>query len=136
MKLPEFFGGILVGSSIYVTVLATFFLGYIGGDVALKGQARLEILVPFVASAIAGLGIGFGIKQDDGGYGFSFSEISEYWPALIGGLALAIAVGSSIFLKVSSPPTPDSGIIFAILSIVLCVGGTILTVTSWEGSPY
>ena len=136
MRIPEFIGGLLVGSSIYITVLAAFFLGDIGGDSSLRGEMHLEILVPFVSSVVAGLGIGFGFKQDEGGFGLSFSDFSEYFPALIGGIGLAVAVGSSAFLGVGETPTPAIGIVYAIVSIVLCVGGTILTVINWESSPY
>ena len=134
MKIPEFIGGLLIGFSIYITVLSTFYLSEIGGGSDVPSKAYLEILIPFSASIIAGIGIGFGLKSDDKGYGFSFSDWTEQWPALIGGLGLAAAFGSAMLLYFSGTPMP--GVIYSIISTLLCVGGAILAVLNWETSPY
>lgn len=133
MRIPEFVGGLLVGSSIYVTVLATFFLDSIGGPTGT--HTYIELLIPFVGAVVAGVGIGFGMKSDDSsGYGFSFSDMSEHWPALIGGLGLAASLGSLLLLDVSG--TPVYGLVYAFISIVLCVFGAIVTILNWQSSPY
>ena len=138
MRIAEFIGGLLVGFSVYVTVLSTFYLSSIGGTISgqtIENKAYIELLIPFVAALVAGFGIGFGLKSEDSsGYGFSFSDWSEHWPALIGGLGLAASVGSIILLYFSN--TPISGLMYAFISIVLCVFGTILAVINWETSPY
>ena len=135
MRIPEFFGGLLIGFSIYVSVLSTFYLGSMpGGNVNDTGP-YMELLIPFAAALVAGFGIGFGLKSDDSsGYGFSFSDWSEHWPALIGGLGLAASVGILILLFFSN--TPMYGIMYSFLSIILCVFGTIIAVMNWETSPY
>ena len=138
MRIPEFIGGLLVGFSIYVTVLTTFYLKWIGGLVSgevIADKAYVELLIPFGAALVAGFGIGFGLKSDDStGYGFSFSDWSEHWPALIGGLGLAASFGSILILYFSN--TPTSGLVYSFISIVLCVFGTIVAVLNWETSPY
>lgn len=135
MRIPEFFGGLLIGFSIYVTILSTFYLNAMPGtDPNLKGP-YIELLIPFVAALVAGLGIGFGLKSEDSkGYGLNFSDWSEHWPALIGGLGLAASVGILILLYFSN--TPTYGIYYSFLSIILCVFGTIVAVMNWESSPY
>jgi hypothetical protein len=135
MRIPEFIGGLLIGFSIYLTVLSTFYLSEISGE-TLTGAPFFELLIPFAAAAVAGLGIGFGLKSDDDtGYGLSFSDWSEHWPALIGGLGLAASVGTLMLLYFSA--TPTSGLVYSFISIFLCVFGTILAVLNWEsGSPY
>ena len=131
MRIPEFVGGLLIGFSIYVTVLSTFYLDSLGGPQGLY----IELLIPFAASLVAGFGIGFGLKSDDSsGYGLSFSDWTEHWPALIGGLGLAGSVGSLLILSFTG--TPTYGLIYAFISIVLCVFGTIVAVLNWESSPY
>lgn len=136
MKIPEFIGGLLVGASIYITVLSTFYLGAMGGGNDVLDQAYVELLLPFIFSVVAGVGIGFGFKGDgDAGYGMNFSEFSEYWPALIGGLGLAGAVGTTMMFYFTG--TPLTGLMYAAISIILCVGGSIITVLNWESSsPY
>lgn len=131
MRIPEFIGGLLVGFSFYITVLSTFYLN--GGPNIT--HTYTELLIPFVAALVAGLGIGFGIKaDDDSGYGFSFSDWSEHWPALIGGLGLAGSLGSLIIFYVSG--TPADGIMYGFISIVLCVFGSVVAIVNWQSSPY
>ncbi len=139
MRIPEFFGGLLVGLSVYLTVLSTFYLKWISSIVStstVPDKAYIELLIPFVAALIAGLGIGFGLKsEDNSGYGFNFSNWSEHWPALIGGLGLAASIGSLLILYFSN--TPASGLIYSFISIVLCVFGIIVAVLNWQASsPY
>lgn len=140
MRLPEFIGGLLFGFSIYLTVLSTFYLSniskFFGSTTqAVSGQAYFELLVPFAAAVVAGLGIGFGIKSDDSsGYNINFSDWSEHWPVLIGGFGLAASLGSLLVIFVSG--TPSSGLIVSLVSIILCLFGLIITVLNWQSSPY
>ena len=136
MRIPEFIGGLLIGFSIYVSVLSTFYLKSMPGSNAVSDGPYIELLIPFGAALIAGFGIGFGLKSDDAstGYGFSFSDWSDNWPALIGGVGLAASVGILILLYFSN--TPTYGIVYSFVSIVLCVFGTIIAVMNWETSPY
>lgn len=134
MRIPEFIGGLLIGFSIFFSVLSTFYLNYLPGD-TVANKAYFELLIPFAAALVAGFGIGFGLKSDDSsGYGFSFSDWTEHWPALVGGLGLAASVGILIILQFSN--TPTYGILYSFISIILCVFGTILAVLNWETSPY
>ena len=74
MRIPEFIGGLLIGFSIYLTVLSTFYLKELGATDALS-PPYIELLIPFAAAVVAGFGIGFGLKSDDSsGYGFNFSD--------------------------------------------------------------
>ncbi len=139
MRIPEFIGGLLIGFSVYVTVLSTFYLSSISGTISgttIADKPYIELLIPFAAALVAGFGIGFGLKSDDNanGYGFNFSDWSEHWPVLIGGLGLAFSVGSLLILYFTK--TPTTGILYSFISIVLCVFGSIVAVLNWESSPY
>ena len=140
MRIPEFIGGLLIGFSVYVTVLSTFFLASISpssfSTQIIANKPYLELLIPFGAAIIAGLGIGFGLKSDDSnnGYGFNFSDWSEHWPVLIGGLGLAFSIGSLLILYFIN--TPTTGIMYAFVAIVLCVFGSIVAILNWESSMY
>ena len=138
MRIPEFIGGLLIGFSVYVTVLSTFYLSSISGTISgtiIENKPYIELLIPFAAALVAGFGIGFGLKSNDSnGYGFNFSDWSEHWPVLIGGLGLAFSVGSLLILYFTK--TPTTGILYSFISIVLCVFGSIVSVLNWESSPY
>lgn len=139
MRLPEFIGGLLFGFSVYITVLSTFYLlnisKFLGSTNGVLNQAYFELLIPFGAAIVAGLGIGFGIKSDDSsGYNINFSDWSEHWPVLIGGVGLAASLGSLLVLYVSG--TPTSGLIYSLISIILCLFGTIIAILNWETNPY
>lgn len=133
MDIPEFVGGLLVGFSVFVVVIGSFFLPEFDSTLP-PANDYYELFLPWAASIIAGVGIGFGLRSDDGGYGGFSGELSDQWPTLVGGLGLAGAIGSIIMLFLSGTPTVGVG--FAIASIALAVTGLVLAVFNWQSSGF
>lgn len=134
MDIPEFVGGLLLGFSVFVVVIGSFFLPEFDSNLPLATD-YYELFLPWAASVVAGVGIGFGLRSDDGpGYGGFSGELSDQWPTLIGGLGLAGAVGSIVMLFLSG--TPTVGIGFAIASISLAVVGLVLAIMNWQTSGF
>ena len=101
MKLTEFVGGFITG---FIS-LGVIFLDILESRLTTVSASYyyLELVIPYIAAIIAGLGLGFGLKSDEGGLNFSFTfDIGEQWPTLIGAMALAVVFGTTFLLLLSS----------------------------------
>jgi hypothetical protein len=130
LKVPEFIGGLLVGFSIFSIVIGIVFLPKLDTELP-EGNVYYEIIFPYIASIIAGIALGFGLRDEEGGYGgWSGGGMDEQWPTLIGAIFLAISVGLSVILFLSN--TPLFGITLALSGVTLVVFGFAITIFNWE----
>ncbi|MFW9928589.1 MAG: hypothetical protein ACFFD1_04285 [Candidatus Thorarchaeota archaeon] len=135
MRLSEFIGGFITAISILFISLAIIFLDKIfpgiGGSSDSQGKLYLELITPYAAGIIAGIGIGFGIKSEEGGMSLSFSfDFSEQWPVLIGAISLAGVFGTAGLLYLSQ--TPVESLFLTVIGALLATFGLIIVIASWE----
>ena len=133
MRVGEFFGGFLVGSSVLFISLGIVFVDVIRLN-APTGAAtiRLEFIFPYLAGILSGLGLGYGMKGEEGG--LSFSDLGERWPVLIGAISFASIFGILMILFLSFSSV--LGLALALIAALLATVGLVLTIVSWVGMPY
>lgn len=132
MRIPEFVGGFLVGLSFLTITIGIFFLPKFDQTLP-PGNMAFELYVPYIAALIAGLAIGYGLRDDEGSYSFG-GDINEQIPTLVGGVALAAALGFIILFFFSASST--IGLALALTSVFLAVLGFIISLVSWESSSF
>ena len=133
MKLTEFVGGFITGISLLFISLGVIFLDILESRETTVSASYyyLELVIPYIAAIIAGLGLGFGLKSDEGGLNFSFTfDIGEQWPTLIGAMSLAVVFGASLLLFISA--TPTLGIFLELIASVLATFGLLIVIVAWE----
>lgn len=136
MKITEFIGGFISGISVLFISLGVIFLDKIETNlVSSSGTFYLELIFPYLAAIVAGLGLGFGLKTDEGGIGYSFSlDFGEQLPTLIGALALAGVFGLTFIFFISD--TPVLGLFLELIGSLLATFGSIVIIISWESYGY
>lgn len=133
MRIPEFVGGFLVGLSFLTITIGIFFLTRFDQTLPPGNPASFELYVPYIAALTAGLAIGYGLRDDEGSYSFG-GDINEQIPTLVGGVALAAALGFCILFFFSGSST--IGLVLALTSVFLAVLGLIISLVSWESSSF
>jgi hypothetical protein len=136
MKITEFIGGFVSGISVLFISLGVIFLDKIDTNSASQGgYIYLELIIPYFAALIAGIGLGFGLKSDEGGIGYSFSlDFGEQLPTLIGALALAGVFGLSFIFYISN--TPPLGLFLELIGSLLATFGLLIIIVSWDSFDY
>ena len=136
MKITEFIGGFISGISVLFISLGVIFLDKLDpNQVSSSGSFYPELIFPYISALVAGIGLGFGLKSDEGGIGYSFSlDFGEQLPTLIGALALAGIFGLTFIFFISN--TPALGLFLELIGSLLATFGLIIIIVSWESYGY